>query len=307
MFWSLDTDDFDGQFCGDVAFPLVSAAVDQFAAPLPKVVEPIRKNEARLKASETNKTKTASTGSTVETNSKEQNDIKPLKNVSNVPTLSQKLKKARTLDAQNKNKGEKNATNVDVGVTGKVGVDIVKTENKNIASKNVIDTIKEIKSTETTSNIRGSETTDKSSLKPKDNIRKKNEKQGPLEPKVKAKSNKQNKHLQGQPQVKIENKNNKINIVKNRKPAAQNPKRKRPQRGRKRKQWRRRRPPPRGRRRQRKRNFNKMGKIRKTVQKKAKPQAKKQSKTNPSSFIKTDVSTTSKPEKKLSSEDRKNI
>ena len=34
MFWSLDTDDFEGVFCGDGDFPLINAAAHQFAAPV---------------------------------------------------------------------------------------------------------------------------------------------------------------------------------------------------------------------------------------------------------------------------------
>ena len=37
MIWSLDTDDFDASFCGDVSFPLLSAVVNQIAAPSPIV------------------------------------------------------------------------------------------------------------------------------------------------------------------------------------------------------------------------------------------------------------------------------
>ena len=34
MFWALDTDDFEGLFCGDGDFPLINAVIDQFAAPV---------------------------------------------------------------------------------------------------------------------------------------------------------------------------------------------------------------------------------------------------------------------------------
>ena len=110
MIWSMDTDDFEGLFCGDGDFPLISAATDQFAAPV-EITRPIVVKNDTVATKDKTKTSSAVLDSPETIISNKQKTVRK----TNSKALSKSLIKSRQQDSNDLNVKTKEELKTKVG------------------------------------------------------------------------------------------------------------------------------------------------------------------------------------------------